>query len=113
MQRAELPFSEIFNNLLAGKKLVLHFPDAKAAETFRVRLHHHKAAQAKTFVKLGLAFEDETTSLQFKVKPGEKAEDGVVAFVAFVAPSPLKKYAVAIIEEQDLNNGAEVSASLG
>lgn len=114
MKRADLSFQQIYNNLLAGAKLALHFPNAGAAETFRTRLHHHKAAQEKTFIGLGLANADEKTVLHFKIQKSAEGEE-VVAYAAFVLPSPLKKYPVVIIEEQDVNKegNAQVSAAVG
>lgn len=113
MQRTDLSFQQIYNQLLAGSKLVLHFPDATSAETFRTRLHHLKTKQEKTFVGLGLAVEDERTVLKFRTEEGKEGE-GVVAYIQFAAPSPLKKYPVLILEEKDLQGGeTEVSTTLG
>lgn len=112
MQRADLSFQQIYNTLLAGNKLALHFLHAVAAETFRTRLHHHKSAQEKTFLSLGLAVEDERTVLSYKVVSKEGSEE-VVVYVAFTTPSPLKKYPVMILEEKDMSGGAaQVSAGL-
>jgi len=113
MLRADLSFQQIYNQLLAGNKLVLHFPDATSAETFRTRLHHHKSKQEKTFLGLGLAVEDEKTILSYKVVTDPTAE-AVAVYVSFVAPSPLKKYPVVILEEKDIEGGAaEVSSPVG
>ena len=115
MQRADLTFQQIYNQLLAGKKLVLHFDNATSAESFRTRLHQHKSKQEKTFIGLGLASEDEKTVLKFRTQGKEDAEE-VVAFVQFALPSPLKKYPVVIIEEADVvnqeNGSAQISATV-
>lgn len=111
MQRTDLTFQGIYNQLLAGARLALHFMTKGEAETFRTRLHHHKSKQEKTFVSLGLAVEEERTVLQFRLQKKEDAEE-VVAFIQFASPSPLKKYPVLIIEEEDLN-GAQVQAAVG
>lgn len=111
MQRTDLSFQQIYNQLLAGKKLALHFLNEVAAETFRIRLHHHKTKQEKTFEQLGLVVEDERTVLSFKLKKKEDGEE-VTAFVQFALPSPLKKYPVLIIEEEDLGD-AQISAAVG
>lgn len=112
MKRTDLTFQGIYNSLLAGNKLVLHFPNADAAESFRTRLHHHKSRQEKTFIGLGLAVEDERTVLKYKVQKKDESEE-VVAFVQFAQQSPLKKYPVVIIEEQDIKDAhAQISAAV-
>jgi hypothetical protein len=63
VKQGELSFQQIYNQLFAGSKLVLYFPDAPSAETFRTRLHHHKAKQEKTLEGLGLRTEEDRTVL--------------------------------------------------
>lgn len=118
MKRTDLSFQEIFNSLLAGQKLVLHFPHKSAAETFRTRLHHQKTAQETSFAKLGMTNDEEKTVLQFRMSKPQGAEgEELVAYVQFALPSPLKKYPVLIIEEDDLKKkdtgNAEISTSVG
>lgn len=114
MQRGDLTFQQIYNNLLAGNKLVLHFPDATSAETFRTRMHHHKAQQEENLKKLGLWNDEEKTVLSFRTKADDKeGSKEVVAYVAFQLPSPLKKYKVLILEEEDLKGGSQVSGAVG
>lgn len=111
MKQTELSFQQIYNQLLAGTKLVLYFQDASAAETFRTRMHHHKAKQEKTLEGLGFANEEERTVLQFRTKQEPNGE-AVVAYVQFALPSPLKKYPVVIIEQKDLEGATQVPADL-
>lgn len=113
MQKTELAFQQIYNQLLAGTRLVLHFDNETSAETFRTRMHHHKSKQDQTLEGLGLQEAESRTVLKFKVKK-QKQEDGgaVVAYVQFALPSPLKKYPVIILEEKDLTSGSEVSTDL-
>jgi hypothetical protein len=115
MQRTDLSFQQIYNQLLTGSKLVLYFPDKSQAETFRTRMHHHKSKQDSLLEKLGLASAEERTVLNFKVKIEENPETTeapVIAYIQFARPSPLKKYPVMIIEEKDLQSGTEVSGDL-
>lgn len=103
MQRSDLSFQQIYNTLLAGKRLVLYFVDATSAETFRTRMAHHKAKQQKTLEDLGMWVSEERTILHFKLeKNKEEGAVDVTAFVEFALPSPLKKYPVFIVEEGDL-----------
>lgn len=110
-QPTELSFQQIYNQLLAGANLVLYFESETNAETFRTRMHHHKAQQDKFLEGLGLANSEERTVLRFRTKK-EKDGGAVVAHVQFALPSPLKKYPVIILEEKDLVSGAEVSSNL-
>jgi hypothetical protein len=114
VKQGELSFQQIYNQLFSGSKLVLYFPDAPSAETFRTRLHHHKAKQEKTLEGLGLRTEEDRTVLSFKTKKDDKeGSEAVVAYIAFALPSPLKKYPVVILEEKDLTSGAEVPSTVG
>lgn len=97
----DLSFQQIYNLLLAGKKLILYFLDGTNAETFRTRMAHHKAKQEKTLEGLGVAVEDERTVLSFKTKKEENGE-AVVAHVQFTQPSQMRKYPVLIVEDSDL-----------
>jgi hypothetical protein len=97
-----MSFQQIYNLLLAGKKLVLKFDEAQLAENFRTRMAHHKAKQEKTLEGLGVAVEDERTQFSFKVQKPEEQSAEVVAFLQFASPSPLRRYPVVILEESDL-----------
>lgn len=108
----ELPFQQVHNLLLAGKQLVLHFPNATAAETFRTRMQRHKKDQETKLERLGLWSEEDKSVLSFKIKEEERSGE-VVAYVHFAPPSPLKKYPVIILEEGDIDGAAQVSAVVG
>ncbi len=113
MIKNDLSFQQIYNLLLAGSQVVLHFNNATEAESFRTRMHHHKAAQQKMLEGLGLMNADERTSLSFKTKKEDNGE-AVVALVKFVSQAPLKKYPVLILEQKDIKDAeAEVSGNLG
>jgi hypothetical protein len=101
--RDQLSFQEIYNSLLAGKKLVLHFQNATVAETFRTRLAHQKSKQDQTLENLGMAIKEDRAVLSFKPQ-GDKdgATEEIVAYVQFTVPPELKKYPVIILEEADL-----------
>lgn len=104
MLRGDLSFQQIYNQLLAGQKLVMHFNSATDSEVFRIRMHHHKAKQERVLLGLGMTNEDERTVLSFRLqKSKDPGSEEVVAYVAFLPPSPLKKYKVLILEEQDLH----------
>lgn len=110
MQRTDLSFQQIYNQLLAGKKLVLHFITAVAAETFRTRMAHHKTKQEQALEGLGLLVDgEEKTVFKFTIQKNEDATQAdVVVYAQFALPSPLKKYAVMILEEGD--EGATAAA---
>lgn len=56
---------EIYNILLAGKKVKLPFSSEKEAETFRVSLHKFKSRQDEQLI--GLGFLEERQKLCFSV----------------------------------------------
>lgn len=105
MIRSDLSFQEIHNTLLAGQKLALQFENATEAESFRTRMHHHKAKQEETLEGLGFASEEDRTTFSFRIKKS-KTDETIVAYAAFVAVKVTKKYPVLILEEKDLP-GAE------
>jgi hypothetical protein len=117
MQKGSLSFQQIYNELFAGKKLVLYFIDTDSAENFRTRMHHHKTKQEKTLEGLGLSNEEERTVLRFTVKKNETGNEAV-AYVQFAPASPLKRYPVVILDETDLgspqqkNADAQISAGV-
>lgn len=114
---SDLTFQQIYNTLYAGKKLAQQFANKAAAESFRVRLHHHKSKQDKLLEGLGMQVEEDRTVVSFKLQtsPEEQGSEEVIAFIQFAQPSPLKKYKVMIINDAELeqqlsSNGESNSA---
>jgi hypothetical protein len=102
MLRSDLSFQQIYNQLLAGQRLVMHFANVTDSETFRIRMHHHKSKQERVLLGLGMTNEDERTVLSFRTQKAPNGGEEIIAYVGFIAPSPLKKYKVLILEPQDL-----------
>lgn len=93
MQEAEVSALEIYNLLLAGKKLEMLFDTKQQAETFRIRIHHIKAAQEKHLLGLGMMLPSEVPTFSFMWQT-----DNAVT-MEFIKQRPRKEYHVVILDE--------------
>lgn len=64
-QSGSLKLREIYNLLLAGKVLQMHFATRSAAETFRVAMFRYKRIQDQAMISLGLMEEEEKQVFSF------------------------------------------------
>lgn len=64
--------SEIYNLLLAGKKLKLEFPSTEEAEKFRIKVHQLKLRQESQFLKLEMMESKDRQVFSFSVERKQK-----------------------------------------
>jgi hypothetical protein len=83
---------QIYNLLLAGKKLNMDFADATAAETFRVRMHKYKKVQDTAMMKLGMISEDERQAFVFTYD----AESGFARMYFGERAKPVRTYSFTV-----------------
>lgn len=71
--------ADIFDALTAGKQLVVEFPSASAAETFRVSLHKYKRRQDGHMEDVGIDFDKMV--LSYGIAPIDRANTNTEAVV--------------------------------
>ena len=86
-----MTLDQIYDELFAGKKATLAFPNKKEAESFRVSLAQYKSVKDKQLVSIGLVAETEVSSLGFTYNP-----DSQLAVIEFKPRRVLKDYQVII-----------------
>lgn len=62
-------FHQIYNKLLAGKKLEIRFPSAAESERFRVRMHQYKKMQEKEQLNIGIIAEEDIPVFSVSCRP--------------------------------------------
>lgn len=88
---------EIYNELMAGKKLTLQFQTVAEAARFRIRMHQYKLRQDKQLIGVGLLEDDDERqkfSFQFNTVT-------LVAVIKFTDRAPRKQYDVKILDEDN------------
>lgn len=85
---------ELYNLLLAGKKIELRFQSNQDAARFRIRLSQYKGAQEKEMIKLGMMQESERLKVVFRY-----IADTGVATILFQQPPDPRQFSFKILED--------------
>lgn len=91
-----LSTKEIYNLLLAGKKLTMEFNSAQEAENFRVSMFRYKRLQDRILVGLGVSSEEEKQAFVFKYD-----NDSREATLQFKDKPRNRTYEIKIIEDSE------------
>lgn len=85
---------ELYNLLLAGKKLQLHFRSVQDAAIFRIRLAQYKSRQEKEMLGLGMMEETERSMTVFRYD----ADTGIATIIFQQRPDP-RQFSFKILDE--------------
>lgn len=98
---------ELYSTLAGGATLRMSFPDAKAAESFRIAFTKHKAAQDARLLAIGFVDKDALQSFSFI----RKREETSTYELCFRGKKAVKTYSFVIVSNEKL--GPEPDASCG
>lgn len=95
----DVTFQDIYNELLAGKKLGISFASVKEAEGFRIRMHQFKTREEASQIAVGLIAQEDVSKFVFKMIPpyGEPVDNPVKVEMSFT-PKSSKTFKVIELE---------------
>jgi len=101
VEHGELTLQQLYNTLLAGKRVAMQFATSEVAEAFRIKLHKYKSRQDQLLEGIGMQPEEARAVLSFTKAQAKDSPNSPAVIILQFRQEHTPKYEVVILEEED------------